>query len=77
MSTTNLSEDDGHCLYLKPILQKLFYTALFYTAGNETYGLSNNYKAIYDILIKIPISGNITSFNVACTASIILYEITR
>lgn len=45
--------------------------------GNETYGLSNNYKAICDTLIKIPMGGNITSFNVACAASIILYEITR
>ncbi len=45
--------------------------------GNETYGLSNNYKAICDMLIKIPMDGNITSFNVACAASIILYEIRR
>ena len=45
--------------------------------GNETYGLSNNYKAICDLLIKIPMGGNITSFNVACAASIILYEIGR
>jgi TrmH family RNA methyltransferase len=45
--------------------------------GNETHGLSNNYKAICDTLIKIPMGGNITSFNVACAASIIMYEITR
>ncbi len=45
--------------------------------GNETYGLSNNYKAICDLLIKIPMGGNITSFNVACASSIILYEIWR
>ena len=45
--------------------------------GNETYGLSNNYKAICDTLIKIPMGGDITSFNAACAASIILYEITR
>ncbi len=45
--------------------------------GNETNGLSNNYKAICDLLIKIPMGGNITSFNVACAASIILYEIGR
>ncbi len=45
--------------------------------GNETHGLSNNYKAICDTLIKIPMSGHITSFNVACAASIMLYEISR
>lgn len=45
--------------------------------GNETHGLSNNYKDICDMLVKIPMGGDITSFNVACAASIILYEISR
>ncbi|WP_160678220.1 TrmH family RNA methyltransferase [Clostridium sp. C8-1-8] len=45
--------------------------------GNETYGLSKAYKDIADDLIKIPMYGEITSFNVACAASIILYEIDR
>lgn len=45
--------------------------------GNETYGLSNNYKALCDFTVKIPMYGKITSFNVACAASIILYEIDR
>ncbi len=45
--------------------------------GNETYGLSDNYKAICDMFIKIPMYGNITSYNVACAASIMLYEINR
>ncbi|NLY91141.1 MAG: RNA methyltransferase [Firmicutes bacterium] len=45
--------------------------------GNETYGLSNNYKALCDTLVRIPMYGEITSFNVACAASIILYEIDR
>lgn len=45
--------------------------------GNETYGLSNNYKALCDTLAKVPMYGKITSFNVACAASIILYEIDR
>lgn len=45
--------------------------------GNETYGLSNNYKEICDRLVKIPMYGKITSFNVACAASIMLYEIDR
>lgn len=45
--------------------------------GNETYGLSNNYKQICDKLIRIPMYGKITSFNVSCAASIMLYEIDR
>lgn len=45
--------------------------------GNETYGLSNNYKAICDELVKIPMYGKITSFNVACAGSIMLYEIDK
>lgn len=45
--------------------------------GNETYGLSNKYKEICDRLVKIPMYGKITSFNVSCAASIMLYEIDR
>lgn len=45
--------------------------------GNETYGLSNNYKEICDKLVKIPMYGKITSFNVSCAASIMLYEVDR
>jgi len=45
--------------------------------GNETYGLSNNYQESCDLLVRIPMYGAITSFNVACAASIILYETDR
>jgi TrmH family RNA methyltransferase len=45
--------------------------------GNETSGLSNNYKEICDKLVKIPMYGKITSFNVSCAASIMLYEIDK
>ena len=45
--------------------------------GNETYGLSNNYLESCDTLVRIPMYGEITSFNVSCAASIILYEIDR
>lgn len=45
--------------------------------GNETYGLSNNYKEISDSLVRIPMYGKITSFNVACASSIMLYEIDK
>jgi len=45
--------------------------------GNETFGLSNNYKEICDDFCRIPMYGKITSFNVSCAASIIFYEIDR
>lgn len=45
--------------------------------GNETYGLSNNYKELSDKLVRIPMYGKITSFNVSCAASIMLYEIDK
>ena len=45
--------------------------------GNETWGLSANYKALCDALVRIPIGGSATSLNVACAASIMLYEIDR
>lgn len=45
--------------------------------GNETHGLSKNYKEMADQLCRIPMYGQITSFNVACAASIMLYEIDR
>lgn len=45
--------------------------------GNETEGLSRNYKNSCDTLITIPIHGSATSLNVACAASICLYEIDR
>jgi TrmH family RNA methyltransferase len=50
-------------------------TVLF--LGNETDGLSKNYKSACDTLITIPIYGSATSLNVACAASICLYEIDR
>ena len=43
--------------------------------GNETHGLSNNYKQLCDDLVKIPIEGSASSLNVACATSIFLYEI--
>jgi TrmH family RNA methyltransferase len=45
--------------------------------GNETLGLSRNYRDLCDVMIKIPMYGRITSFNVACAASMMLYEIDR
>lgn len=45
--------------------------------GNETHGLSENYKAVSDRMVKIPMSGYASSLNVACATSVLLYEIVR
>ena len=45
--------------------------------GNETFGLSSNYKSISTDLVKISLSGSASSLNVANAASIIIYEIQR
>jgi 23S rRNA (uridine2479-2'-O)-methyltransferase len=47
--------------------------------GNETFGLTANFLEMSDVLLKIPMSGDsaASSLNVACAASICLYEINR
>lgn len=45
--------------------------------GNETSGLSAHYRRRCDTLVTIPQVGAATSLNVACAASILLYEIGR
>lgn len=45
--------------------------------GNETDGLSHQYKTLCEWMVKIPIGGAASSLNVACAASIMLYEIGR
>ncbi len=45
--------------------------------GNETVGMSRGYWDICTSTVKIPIGGAISSINVSCAASILLYEVTR
>lgn len=45
--------------------------------GNETVGMSAHYRELCDVIVNIPIHGAATSLNVACAASILLYEISR
>lgn len=45
--------------------------------GNETVGMSRGYWDICDGTVKIPIGGALSSLNVSCAASILLYEIVR
>lgn len=54
-------------------------TPLMLLIGNETKGLSYNYREQCDELCSIPMTeaSTATSFNVSCAASIMLYEVTR
>lgn len=45
--------------------------------GNETVGMSRGYWDICDSVVRIPIGGALSSINISCAASILLYEITR
>jgi TrmH family RNA methyltransferase len=45
--------------------------------GNETVGMSRGYWEICDTVLKIPIGGALSSINISCAASILLYEVTR
>jgi TrmH family RNA methyltransferase len=45
--------------------------------GNETVGMSKGYWDICSKTVKIPIGGALSSINVSCAASILLYEVTR
>ena len=45
--------------------------------GNESHGLSENFRAICDAMVTVPMYGSATSLNVACATAIILYEVDR
>lgn len=45
--------------------------------GNETVGMSKGYWEICNAVVKIPIGGALSSLNVSCATSILLYEIGR
>ena len=44
--------------------------------GNETSGMTAHLKGLADIILKIPIHGEVTSLNAACATSILVYELT-
>ncbi len=48
-----------------------------FVLGNETDGMSRAYQDLCDETVMIPLYGSATSLNVACAASIVLYEIDR
>jgi TrmH family RNA methyltransferase len=59
------------------ILEADFSRPTVLAIGNETLGLSKTYMELVDASVRIPIYGSATSLNVACAASILLYEIDR
>lgn len=61
----------------KDIYSHDFKPATVLLIGNETHGLSSNYKTMSSALVKIPMHGSASSLNVANAASIMLYEIHR
>ena len=43
--------------------------------GNETRGMSAAFRELCDVVVRIPMTGSASSLNVACAASILLYEL--
>lgn len=41
--------------------------------GNESRGMSQKLKSLCDFIIRIPVTGNVNSLNVACAGSILLW----
>lgn len=62
-----------------PIFNADFSGPTVMMVGNETWGLSAAFKEICDKLVTIPMAevSSASSFNVACAASIMCYEIVR
>lgn len=61
----------------KLITEQSFTRPTVLIMGNETVGMSRGYWEICDSVVKIPIGGALSSLNVSCAASILLYEVVR
>jgi tRNA G18 (ribose-2'-O)-methylase SpoU len=60
-----------------PIQSYSFTAPTILLVGNESHGLSENARALCDVMVTIPMYGSATSLNVACATSILLYEVDR
>jgi len=60
-----------------PIQEHDFSLPTVLLVGNETNGLSDAYQALADAMVAIPMTGYASSLNIACAASILLYEASR
>ena len=45
--------------------------------GNERIGISNEYKALCDHLIRIPMAGYVDSLNLAVATALVQFEVLR
>lgn len=61
----------------RPLTEQEWTRPTVLVIGNETTGLSTHYRERCDAIVNIPMGGSATSLNVACAASILLYEIAR
>ena len=61
----------------RPVSECSFWRPTVLLIGNETDGLSRAYSEIADEMVSIPMQGSVSSLNVACAASILLYEAQR
>lgn len=61
----------------KLITDQSFTTPTVLIMGNETVGMSRGYWDICDSIVKIPLTGALSSLNVSCAATVMLYEINR
>ncbi|MBI4731568.1 MAG: RNA methyltransferase [Chloroflexi bacterium] len=60
-----------------PIHEHDFTLPTVLLVGNETNGLSDAYQSLADVMVNIPMGGYASSLNIACAASILLYEAAR
>lgn len=60
-----------------PIREHDFTLPTVLLVGNETNGLSDAYQSLADAMVVIPMGGYASSLNIACAASILLYEVAR
>lgn len=61
----------------KYVHQEKFDAPVGLVIGSEGFGIGRLVKEKCDVLVKIPMKGNINSLNASCAASIIIYEIMK
>jgi 23S rRNA (uridine2479-2'-O)-methyltransferase len=50
---------------------------LILVAGNETHGMSDFLTGLVDESVRIPMTGSVTSLNLACALTTVFYEVAR
>lgn len=61
----------------RAVFECSFWRPTILLLGNEKDGLSHAYQELAETMVRIPVGGSATSLNVACAASILLYEVQR